>query len=48
MSVLLLEAGYEVIIIDNLSNSNTEVLDGISRITGKTPIFYEQDIREIS
>ena len=34
-TVKLQEAGYEVVIIDNLSNSNIEVLDGIEAITGK-------------
>ena len=32
-TVELQNAGYEVVIIDNLSNSNIEVLDGIERIT---------------
>ena len=36
-TVELQNAGYEVVIIDNLSNSNIEVLDGIERITGKRP-----------
>ncbi len=35
--VELLEEGMEVVIIDNLSNSNREVLDGIQEITGKQP-----------
>lgn len=39
--VELQEAGYEVVIIDDLSNSNREVLDGIERITGKRPVFIE-------
>ena len=34
-TVELQNAGYEVVIIDDLSNSNMEVLDGIERITGK-------------
>ncbi|MBI4647385.1 MAG: UDP-glucose 4-epimerase GalE [Bacteroidia bacterium] len=40
----LQQAGYEVIIIDNLSNSNIEVLDGIHKITGQYPIFEKFDI----
>ena len=40
----LLEAGYEVIVIDNLSNSSKKSLERIAQITGKTPIFYEQDV----
>lgn len=42
--VELMEAGYEVLIIDNLSNSQVEVLDGIERITGKRPHFEEFDL----
>ncbi len=40
----LLEAGYEVIVIDNLSNSSKKSLERVAQITGKTPIFYEQDV----
>lgn len=41
--VELQQAGYEVIIVDNLSNSNADVLEGITRITGKRPIFDKLD-----
>lgn len=41
--VELQQAGYEVIIIDNLSNSNFDVLDGITKISGIRPIFHEMD-----
>lgn len=44
--VELLEEGKEVVIIDNLSNSERGVLDGIKAITGKTPHFEEIDLRE--
>ena len=44
--VELLEEGMEVVIVDNLSNSEREVLDGIKAITGKTPHFEETDLRE--
>lgn len=44
--VELQEAGFEVVIIDNLSNSNREVLDGIASITGKRPGFEEVDLRD--
>jgi len=44
--VELLEVGMEVVIIDNLSNSEREVLDGISAITGKQPDFEEVDLRD--
>jgi len=41
--VELQQAGYPVVIIDNLSNSNCEVLDGIEAITGIRPDFVEAD-----
>ena len=43
-AVELLNKGYHVIIMDNLSNSRAEVLDSISRITGKQPLFVEIDL----
>lgn len=43
--VELQEKGYEVIIIDNLSNSSIDVLDGIESITGKKPILENLDLR---
>jgi UDP-glucose 4-epimerase len=39
-------AGFEVVIIDNLSNSSKDVLQGIERITGITPVFEELDLRD--
>ena len=42
-AVELLKAGKEIIIIDNFSNSNPEVLDKIKQITGKEFKFYELD-----
>ena len=41
--VELQQAGYEIVIIDNLSNSNIKVLDGITAITAKKPHFYHAD-----
>lgn len=41
--VELQQAGYQVVIIDNLSNSNIEVLDGIERITGIRPEMVVAD-----
>ena len=46
--VELQNEGFEVIIIDDCSNSSEEVLDGITRITGKTPIFEKLDLKEKS
>lgn len=45
--VELQQAGYPVVIIDNLSNSNIDVLDGIERITGIRPDFVEADCTNI-
>ena len=42
--VELLNSNYEVIVIDNLSNSKVEVVDKIKEITGKEIIFYEGDV----
>ena len=42
--VELIEEGFEVLIVDNLSNSKIEVLDGIEKITGKRPLFEKADL----
>ena len=44
--VELQNEGFEVVIIDNLSNSSEEVLKGIVAITAKMPIFEKLDLRE--
>ena len=46
--VELQAAGYEVVIIDNLSNSNKEVLDGIEKISGIRPVFVEADCTDMA
>ncbi|MCM4161840.1 UDP-glucose 4-epimerase GalE [Antarcticibacterium sp. W02-3] len=43
--VALLEQDYDVVIIDNLSNSSIDVLGGIAKITQKTPEFEKIDLR---
>ncbi len=45
--VELINAGYEVVIIDNLSNSNIGVLDGIEAITGVRPVFVQGDCTDM-
>ena len=47
-TVELIEAGYNVVIVDNLSNSKIEVLDGIEKITGVRPAFEEVDLRDMA
>ena len=45
-TVELQQAGYEVVIADNLSNSKAEVIDGIEKITGIRPAFEQVDLRD--
>ena len=44
--VELQNEGFEVVIIDNLSNTSLSVLDGIQNITGKVPAFEQLDLRD--
>lgn len=44
--VELLEAGYEVIVVDNLANSKKEALKRVEEITGKKVTFFEVDLLE--
>jgi len=44
--VELQNSGYESIIVDNLSNSELKVLDGLERIMQQRPIYYEGDIND--
>lgn len=44
--VELQNEGYEVVIIDDLSNSSIHVLDGITNIIGKTPTFEKLDLKD--
>ncbi len=43
-AVELINAGYEVVIVDNLSNSSIDSLDGIEKITGIRPAFEQFDL----
>ena len=42
--VTLLESGYEVVVLDNLSNSSKEAINRVEKITGKTIKLYEGDV----
>jgi UDP-glucose 4-epimerase len=44
--VELLQAGYQVVVVDNLANSKVESLKRVQEITGKALTFYEVDIRD--
>ncbi|MFI8480848.1 UDP-glucose 4-epimerase GalE [Pseudomonas sp. NPDC078700] len=45
-TLALLEAGYDVLVLDNLCNSSAQSLDRVHRICGRSPIFIEADIRD--
>ena len=44
--VELLNAGHDVVIVDNFVNSKPDVLDRIREITGRDPEFIEADLRD--
>ena len=44
--VELLQAGYDVVVVDNLSNSSQESLNRVEKITGKSVKFYEADVAD--
>lgn len=44
--VELLNRDYDVVIIDNLCNSNAKAIERIKQITGKSPVFYQKDVRD--
>ena len=46
--VKLMCNGFDVVIVDNLSNSSLDVLDGITRIVGERPAFFHGDITDLS
>jgi len=46
MCVELLQSGYRVVVLDNLSNSSSRSLDAVERITQKSLSFVEGDIRD--
>jgi len=44
--VALLDAGHDVVVLDNLCNSDSGVLQRIGRICGREPVFVEGDVRD--
>jgi len=44
--VELLQSGHEVVVLDDLSNAEADVIDRIGRITGTTPAFVHGDLRD--
>ena len=47
-TVELQQAGYDVVIVDNLSNSKVEVINGIEKITGIRPAFEQVDCCDLA
>lgn len=47
-TVELQQAGYDVVVVDNLSNSKESVLDGIEQITGIRPAFEKVDLKDFA
>ena len=46
-TVELQKSGFEVVIVDNLSNSSADVIDGIEKITGQRPLFFKADCADL-
>ena len=44
----MINAGYDVVVIDNLDNSSSESLNRVEKITGKSVKFYKEDVRDKS
>lgn len=42
----LLQTGADVVVLDNLCNSAAESLNCVSKITGRTPVFVQGDVRD--
>lgn len=45
-TLVLLEAGFEVVVLDNLCNSSAESLRRVEKIAGRVPVFVDGDIRD--
>lgn len=45
-AVVFAQAGYDVVIVDNLSNSDISVLEKIEQLAGKSVAFYQLDLRD--
>jgi len=46
-AVELIQLGYDTVLIDDFSKSDKTLLEGIERITGKKPVFFEGDCRDM-
>lgn len=45
--VKLQQAGHQIVVMDDLSNAREDVMDCISAITGKNPVFYQLDCKKV-
>lgn len=45
-AVEMINSGYDIVIADDLSNSDRSVVDAIEKITGKRPAFYDIDVKD--
>ena len=45
-ALVLLEAGHEVVVVDNLSNSSAEALRRVEELTGRSVAFHQADVRD--
>lgn len=45
-AVELLNAGYDVVVVDNYANSSPEAISRVEKITGKTVKLYEADVKD--
>lgn len=48
MVLVLLDAGYDVLVLDNLSNAKSESLTRVEQLAGRAPLFVEGDIRDVA
>ena len=44
--LVLLQAGHDVVVVDNLCNSSKESLNRVAKIAGREALFIESDIRD--
>lgn len=47
VAVVLMSAGHEAVVVDNLSNSHREMVDRVSEIVGRRPAFYQGDMGDV-
>lgn len=47
VAVVLMAAGHEAVLVDNLSNSRREVVDRVSDIVGRSPAFFQGDVGDV-